>query len=243
VRGGESADTAEAVRRILERHPGVRAIYRYWGIEGATRRPKVELLWGSAPGTITYKEYGVKFELDPETLMFCLGNKFERIRTAAMARSWEVVVDMFAGVGQFSIPIAVHARPAVVYAVELNPDAHKYLVRNIKANGVTDVVKPLLGDCREVVAGLGQVADRVIMGYLHDTLGYLPHALESLSRAGGVIHLHSLSSRGKEETLASEASSIAEKLGYAAKPLGVRIVKSYSPSKVHAVIDLFAVKI
>lgn len=242
VRPEESSDVEETVRRILKSHPNVKAILRYWGVEGEYRRPRIEVLWGSTPDSIVYREYGVEFELDPASLMFCLGNKFERIRTAAMVRSWEVVVDMFAGVGQFSIPIAYHARPKRVHAIEINPAAYRFLVKNIERNRVSEIVEPHLGDCREVAKRIGQVADRVIMGYLHDTVSFLPYALSMLSSAGGIIHLHSLAVRGREGELAANTLSTAEGLGYKARLLGRRVIKSYSPSKLHVAVELFAIR-
>ncbi|MEM0481480.1 MAG: hypothetical protein QXM16_01130 [Nitrososphaerota archaeon] len=242
VRPEESSDVEETVQRIRKSHPNVKAILRYWGIEGEFRRPRIEVLWGSIPDSIVYREYGVEFELDPASLMFCLGNKFERLRTAAMIRSWEVIVDMFAGVGQFSIPIAYHAKPKRIHAIEINPDAYGFLVKNIERNRVSEIVEPHLGDCREVAGQIGRVADRVIMGYLHDTISFLPYALGMLSTAGGIIHLHSLALRGREDELAANALSTAERLGYRASLLGQRFIKSYSPSKLHIAVELFAIK-
>ncbi|MCS7145697.1 MAG: hypothetical protein RMJ28_06260 [Nitrososphaerota archaeon] len=242
VRPEESGDVEETVRRILKRHPRVKVILRYWGVEGEFRRPRIKVLWGEVPESIVYREYGVEFELDPASLMFCLGNKFERLRMAATVRGWEVVVDMFAGVGQFSIPIARHARPAKIHSIEINPDAYRFLVKNIERNKVSEIVEPHLGDCREVVEAVGPVADRVLMGYLDNTLSFLPHALRALSEAGGVVHIHSLSVRGREEELAEKVLAAAENLGYAAKLLGWRAVKSYSPSKIHLTLDLFALR-
>lgn len=242
VRPEESEDPEETISKILRTHPHVKAVLRYWGIEGEYRKPKIEVLWGVAPESIVYREYGVEFELDPVSLMFCLGNKFERLRTAAMVRSWEVVVDMFSGVGQFSIPIAYHARPTKIFSIEMNDEAYRFLLRNIERNGVAEIVEPRLGDCREVTKNIGPVADRVVMGYLHETLSFLPHALKTLSDAGGIIHMHSLAVRGRESELASEAAATAERMGFLAKILGWRVVKSFSPSKTHMVVDLFAVR-
>ena len=96
----------------------------------------------------------------------------------------ERVVDLFAGVGQFSIPIAVHAKPGVIHAIELNPIAHGYLCENIRLNRVGHLVSPIKGDC-EAVAPRG-IADRVLLGILHVTHRYLSLALEVLKPEGGL---------------------------------------------------------
>jgi tRNA wybutosine-synthesizing protein 2 len=241
VRADEVSDPEAYVKRILSTHPRIKAVIKYWGVEGVYRTPRVEVLWGHPPSSILYREYGVEYELDPLSLMFSLGNKFERLRVSRLVRRWETVVDMFAGVGQFSLPIAFHARPKKVYSIELNPRAFSFLERNIERNRLSDVIEPIQGDCRVVAEKIGPVADRIVMGYILDTLGFLPYALKMLGRAGGIIHLHSLVRRGSEQDFALEAERAVLSHGFAAKVVKMRRVKSYSPSKNHIVIDLFAV--
>ncbi|MDJ0274291.1 MAG: hypothetical protein QXO17_02950 [Nitrososphaerota archaeon] len=235
-------DEGEALRYVESRHPVVRWVLVYEGIEGPLRRPRVRLIKGEEPVVTVYREAGVEYEIDAANLMLSLGNKFERLRTAATVRTWEVVVDMFAGVGQFTMPIAVHARPVRVHSVEINPDAYSFLVRNVRRNRVEELVVPHLGDCRDVVRELGPVADRVIMGYFGGTIDFLPYALSALRPSGGVVHVHEVVNRDDVEAFAGEVVRRARDLGYAAAPVWVREVKSYSPEQVHVVVDLLAVR-
>jgi tRNA wybutosine-synthesizing protein 2 len=141
---------------------------------------------------------------------------------------------MFAGVGQFTIPIAKHANPSLVYSIELNPVAYSYLCENVRINRVGHRVRPILGDC-EKVAPRG-VADRVILGLLHLSPIYLPLAMEVLKAEGGIIHYHESVPCGVRferpvkriiEAAAWRKVEILEK----------RVVKSYSPGVDHVVID------
>lgn len=235
-------DAREALRYVESRHPGARWVLAYEGVEGPLRRPRVRLLKGEEPVVTVYREAGVEHELDAANLMLSLGNKFERLRTAATVRPWEVVVDMFAGVGQFTLPIAVHARPVVVHSIEINPDAYRFLVGNVRRNGVEDLVEPHLGDCREVVGELGPVADRVIMGYFGGTIEFLPHALSALRPAGGIVHVHEVVRVDELEAFVREVVRRAGDLGYRAIPVWVRTVKSYSAGRVHVAVDVLAVR-
>jgi len=61
----------------------------------------------------------------------------------------DVVCDMFAGVGPFALPAA--KRGCVVYANDLNPRSHHYLLRNIELNGLQDKVRASNLDGREFV--------------------------------------------------------------------------------------------
>ncbi|MCD6591686.1 MAG: class I SAM-dependent methyltransferase family protein [Thaumarchaeota archaeon] len=231
------------IGELARRFYKVRAVYLIHGVKGVERRPVLELLAGEPIKEIIHREYGCVFKLDLVELMFCLGNSFERLRLAGLVGGGEVVVDMFAGVGQFTIPMAVLADPAKIYAIEINPKAYGYLLENIRLNDVEEKVCPILGDCREVVPKrLKDIADRVVMGYFWGTIEALPAALEALRPEGGIIHFHELARRGGEQEFVENVLEQAERLGYAIALLGWRKVKSYSKTRNHIVIDFLAVR-
>lgn len=235
-------DLRSLAEEVAREHKEVRSVIAYVGVKGPHRLPECRHVFGDPPGRIVHSEYGAKFLVDPLRAMFCLGNSFERLRLAALTRTWETVVDMFAGVGQFSIPLAVHARPRKVYAIEVNESTYEYLRANVELNGVGGLVEPIRGDCREVIAALlRRSADRVVMGYLFGTLDYLESGLAALRRAGGMVHVHEVVRRGTMDTFSETVVREAERLGYRAEVVHQRVVKSYSPSREHVVVDLLAV--
>jgi len=120
--------------------------------------------------------------------MWSKGNTTERKRIAGLVEKGETVVDLFAGIGYFSIPIAVHSMVDKIYSIEINPTAYDYLCQNITLNDVSGKIKPLYGNCRELAPE--GVADRVLMGYIGNTHHYLDVALSALKDEGGVIHYH-----------------------------------------------------
>ncbi|RLG06522.1 MAG: class I SAM-dependent methyltransferase family protein, partial [Thaumarchaeota archaeon] len=190
----------EEIGRLLLEFYRVKAVYRVYGVIGIERRPIIKHLVGEEVREIIHREYGYCFKLDLTRLMLCLGNSFERLRMAALTRDGEVVLDMFAGVGQFTIPIATLSNPGKIYSIELNPEAYEYLLENIRLNRVEDRVQAILGDCVEIAPRkLREIADRVIMGYFHGTIRALPAALSALKPVGGIIHFHELARRGSEE--------------------------------------------
>ncbi|MFX1474949.1 MAG: class I SAM-dependent methyltransferase family protein, partial [Promethearchaeota archaeon] len=105
-------------------------------ISGPFRKPSLELIAGSSETETTLSENGCTFHIDPMKVMFSLGNKAERERMSLVGTG-ELVVDMFAGIGQFTIPMAVHASPRAIHAIEWNPEAFHYLERNISENQVS----------------------------------------------------------------------------------------------------------
>ena len=207
------------------------------GISGEYRKPNVRFLYGNPNCETIHIENGVRFKLDVSKIMFSSGNMDERIRMATISNSKEVVVDLFAGIGYFSIPMAVYSRPKKIYACEKNQLAYKYLCENIVLNHVTETVEPILGDNREVAPK--NVANRVIMGYVKDTHKYLQTALDALYNKTGIIHYHEAC---PDELLPDKPiekiNKIAEKNKIKAKILNFKKVKSYAPGVTHVVLDV-----
>jgi tRNA wybutosine-synthesizing protein 2 len=205
--------------------------------EGVTRKPAYRVVAGDLNTVTTHTEGGIKFRLDPLLVTFSRGNRQERMRLSAIVDNEEVVVDMFACVGQFSLPMAV-AKSSRVFAIEIDSIAYGFLVENVKLNRVEKKVVTLLGDCREVRPLA--VADRVVMGYLHDTFLYLPAALETLSDRGGIIHMHIASPKKSIAHLEELISAKAAERGFRVTTV-VRKIKTYSPGVDHLVFDIRAI--
>ena len=181
-----------------------------------------------------HRENSVSFHLDASRVMFSPGNLRERMRMSRLGGG-ERVVDMFAGIGYFSIPMAVHSRPERILAIELNPNAYHYLCQNIRRNRVHDIVEPVLGDCAKVTP-VG-VADRVVMGMVQVTDRYLEKGILAL-RPGGILHYHqTVPSWLYPEAAARDVERAAAALGRSAELLNCIRVKKFSPGVVHAVID------
>jgi tRNA wybutosine-synthesizing protein 2 len=207
------------------------------GIAGDLRQPLVKTLLGTDTVT-THLENGIRFKFDAAKVMFSSGNIEERMRMAELKCDGETVVDMFAGIGYFSIPLAVYQRPGRVIACELNPVAHSYLMENTRLNKVERIVQPFLGDCRTLPGE--SIADRVIMGYVRITHEFLETAVRLL-RSGGIVHYH--------ETCPNELlpDRPIQHLNDGARGCKVDIqrmkeIKSYAPGVSHVVVDVQIIK-
>ncbi len=208
------------------------------GVVGEFREPYVEVIFGSSDTETVHKENGVRFKFDPQRVMFSSGNMDERIRMANVSNKNEVVVDLFAGIGYFSIPMAVYSKPKKIYACEKNPVAYDYLCENIVLNDVVDIVEPVFGDNRE--AAPENIADRIIMGYIGGTEVFLPIAIKSLKERKGIIHFHEKYSDGLiPNKPLSSMEKIADEFDRKIKLVQYRKVKSYAPGVSHFVFDVF----
>jgi tRNA wybutosine-synthesizing protein 2 len=218
---------------LLDIYPRCRTVLRDYGIEGQLREPRREVIAGAGTETI-HRENGVLFKLDACKVMFSAGNLRERMRMSRFGQG-EFVVDMFAGIGYFSLQMAVHSRPRKIMAIELNPVAFNYLCRNISLNHVEEIVEPILGDCAKVTPQ--GVADSVVMGMVQFTNKYLQTGISAL-RPGGVLHYHqTIPSKSFPDAAVQDVKDASRSLGKKAEILRCIRVKKYSPGVVHAVID------
>jgi tRNA wybutosine-synthesizing protein 2 len=145
----------------------------------------------------------------------------------------ETVVDMFAGIGYFTLPIAKFTGAEKIFACEKNPDSYKYLLKNIKRNEVSEKVMPILGDNRSILGK--NFADRVIMGYVQTTSEFLPKALE-IVKHGGTIHYHDTFYVNEHKEKIEKIFGSAAKDGFEIEE--IREVKSFAPSVSHYVADV-----
>jgi len=203
-------------------------------IAGRFREPRLRIVAGDPNTETLHLENGCRFKLDAAKVMFSPGNVHERKRIVDMVAPRETITDLFAGIGQFSIPIAVHARPRRIHAIEINQIAHGYLSENVRINKVGNIINPILGDCTKV-APKG-IADRVIMGIIHVTHLYLPLAMEALKAEGGVIHYHETSPSNLKFKRAIDRI-VEAAAGRDVEIIGKRVVKRYSPGVDHVVVD------
>ncbi len=231
---------------MFKLYPNCKSVYLDEGISGKLRRPIRELVAVrdrvDDPAVTVHNENGCRFRLDVTKVMFSKGNLRERMRMGRMGEGegvgkvkGEVVVDMFAGIGYFTIPIAVHSHPDKIVAIEINPESYHYLVENIRLNGVEGIVEPVLGDCAEMTPVLS--ADRVIMGYVGNTCHYLKYGIKAL-RSRGILHYHDtvpvhlIPSRPT-----GQIRDEAFKQGRRAEILDWHRIKKYSPGVWHVVVD------
>jgi len=160
-------------------------------VEGVYRLRDFEVISGAKKTVTVYTEYGCVYHVDVAKAYFSPRLSTEHSRVASTVKTGEKVVDLFAGVGPFAIPIAKKHKNVLVYAVDVNPDAVSLLKRNVTVNRVEKQVVPILGDARQVVKEqLSGKADRVIMNLPETALDFVDVACEALKPKGGIIHYY-----------------------------------------------------
>ncbi len=214
-------------------------------VEGSYRLREYAHLAGEPRSETIYKEHGCLFKLDIRRVYVSPRLNYEHQRVANLVKEGEVVLNMFAGAGLYSIIIAKLAKPRLVYSIDINPDAYKYMVENIRLNKVEDKVVPILGDAARVVEEkLLDTCDRVIMAYPELALEYLDYAIKALRPCKpGYVHVFMHTMAGKEEdpiekTRVSLVEKLEETPGIEYKIVFSRIVRTVGPRRYQVVHDV-----
>ena len=215
----------------LSKKHNVKTIMKINHIQGTKREPVYKILYGEETETIN-KENECLFKLDLAKVMWSKGNNNERLRIAKLVGDGETVIDMFAGIGYFSIPIGVHANAKEVISIEINPNSYAFLCENIKLNKLTNIT-PVLGDCMNETPKYK--ADRIVMGYVKTTHHYLNVAINSLNK-GGVLHYHETVPEKLIDTRPIERIK-AQSGDRDVELLKINKIKKYSPGVWHVVVD------
>ncbi|HEX6377726.1 MAG TPA: class I SAM-dependent methyltransferase family protein [Nitrososphaeraceae archaeon] len=158
-------------------------------IEGEYRLRKLELISGENSPITVYKEHGCTFKVDVINTYFSPRLSTERLRIAQLTEPNEVVVNMFGGVGTFSIIISRYNKSAKVYSIDSNPIAIDICKQNIEINKLRGNVFPVLGDAeQEIHKGLKGIAKRVLMPLPEKAKNFVDAAVSSLENGSGMIH-------------------------------------------------------
>ena len=234
----EIMDCAEEIGKgIIAAHRNVRLVAADMGVEGVNRVRRLIPVYGTGGFETVHREYGVRIRLDISKVYFSPRLATERWRVAEQVRDGETVLDMFAGVGPFSLLIASRKR-VTVHAVDVNPVAIEYLRKNIEGNRLVGRIVPHLGDAREVVPDLGK-CDRVIMNLPHSAYTF-GDVVARVCREGTVIHLHCIGDgRERAEMLKTFTGDLREG-GVKPKVKFARKVRDYSPGREHFVYDIIS---
>jgi tRNA (guanine37-N1)-methyltransferase len=234
---GEREEIGEV---LLGMNPGVRLVLQVVGrTSPKLRTRKLARIAGSGPPVTEHREHGTAYFVDLSRVFFSPRLSHERWRVARQVEDGERIVNMFAGVGCYSLLIAKH-REASVLSIDSNPDAIACMREGIRRNKLLGEVVPLLGDARDVCADLHSI-DRVILPLPEVADEFLGTAISTMDGGGEINHYReaegprSVCLRDSAERL----SHILESLdpgGF--EILRSRVVRSVGPKRWHVAHDL-----
>lgn len=232
---GDLERTADALLKV---HPHLRTVLSALSpVEGEFRTRRFTFVKGENTTQTVHKEYGCKFVIDMEKAYFTPRLATERSRILEQVKDGEVVVDMFAGVGPFSILIAKNRLSCRVVAIDKNPDAIKFLKQNIELNAVSNV-EAVEGDAKEEAQKYIGIADHIIMNLPHTAQEFLDASMV-IAKHGTVIHYYDITPESDlYSSSLSHIEAAASRAGFALELLATRIVRSYSPHQFNVCIEV-----
>lgn len=172
-------------------------------VRGDFRVRDLEFLAGENRTVTEYKEHGCRFKVDVARAYFSPRLSTERQRIAGLVGENETIVNMFAGVGTYSIVVAKANKTCRVYSIDSNPVAHELCVQNAKLNKVADRVIPVCADAADAIKNeLAGVADRVLMPLPERAKEFIAPAVAALKEKGIIHYFAHVRADGKREAKA-----------------------------------------
>jgi tRNA (guanine37-N1)-methyltransferase len=174
---------------IMETMRNVKAVFdQEGGLEGDYRLRRLRHIAGERRTLTLHRENGLRFMVDVEKCYFSPRLSTERARIADLVVEGEVL-NMFAGVGPYSITIAKR-RKAEVHSNELNETAYRLHLENNKLNKVEPRTHMLNEDAMGLAESLRTRFDRILMPHPSQSDRFLGTAKRLLKEEGGWVHYY-----------------------------------------------------
>jgi tRNA (guanine37-N1)-methyltransferase len=226
---------------ILKTHKNVKTVLAKAGaVSGTYRTRDLAFLAGEQKTRTVHREFGCQYQVDVAKAYFSPRLSHEHQRVAMLVKAGETVVDLFAGVGPFSVLIAKMNANVKVYAVDLNPEAVELLKVNVRLNRVENRVFPILADARQIAqTKLKGTADRAIMNLPETAIEFVDAACHAIKPKGGIVHFYAfVRSPDSVENLKQRFSEAVEKNGRKVEAfLLARAVRETAPFESQIVLD------
>ena len=227
---------------ILDFFKYIKGIYLKTGaVSGDFRTPQIEFILGENKPETIHRERSIAYKLDITKIMFSKGNINERARIVPQIQWNEIIFDLFAGIGYFSLQIGRSGKPKKVYAFEWSPITYHYLVENIKLNRINEereIIVPILGDSKVEALKIPEKAYRVIMGMLPAPKEHIETVFQIIKDTAMVHYEGLLNESETEESLLADFKVKANFYNRKIELVETTYVKSYGPKIYHVTLDL-----
>jgi len=212
-------------------------------VESQFRTRKLEWLAGEKRTDTLHREYGCEYKVDLSRMYFSPRLGSERRRIADQVSPGECVVNLYAGVGSFSIMIAKHAKPSRIYSLDLNPAAAHYHALNDALNRVTDTIDVICGEANAIVrSSLKGRADRILLPLPELALHSLETARCALTNGQGFVHCYVFVDAARRREAGGKAlhdlNSVLYHLGADGAKACARVVRSVGPRRYQVCLDI-----
>jgi tRNA (guanine37-N1)-methyltransferase len=230
-------------KRILQNVKPAKSVFtQTTAVQGDYRIRGLEFIAGEYNTTTEYREHGCTFRVDIQNTYFSPRLSTERLRIAKLISENEVIANMFAGVGTFSIIIAKMNKTCTVYSIDSNHFAHEMSIINTKLNGVEDKVFPICGNAKDIIHNKirGQ-CNRVLMPLPERSNEFVDSAVLALKSGRGIIHFFAhIKANAKNIARENAEFNIGAVFNkYKHETLDTRVVREVGPRLYQIVSDVY----
>ena len=228
----------KSVKTVYEKKSEVKGIYRL---------KELNIIYGDDNPETIHKENDCLFKLDVKKTYFTPLLVIERKRVSSNNfKKQETIVDMFTGVGTFSIQIA-KTNDVKINAFDVNPSAYKYLNENIEMNKIKGEVfahnmnvKELLNPDNKLGNYLKHKIDRIIMNLPEQSINFLDVACFLMKKPSGILHFYQFCEKPNpiKKGIENLNTNLKDSGWYIEEILNSKIVKPFSPKSDLIVLDL-----
>ncbi len=227
---------------IINSLKNIRSIYlQESGVKGEFRVKSMSYLSGIEDPVTIYKESGCQFLIDVSKVYFSPRLSNERLRIAQLVQPDEKILNMFAGIGPFSIVISKFQPSCKITDIEINPIASEYALDNYLLNKINNITS-ICGDAHEIIQNqLSPDFSRVIMPLPEKSTEFIDDALTMIHKRGW-IHLYAHLNSSDDNILMNCNNIISKELDERSRIASSRIVKHIGPGWYQIVFDIEVIK-
>ncbi|KAK2588695.1 hypothetical protein KPH14_001588 [Odynerus spinipes] len=239
---------------FLDKIPNARTVVNKINtIDTTFRQFTMEILAGDKDTVTTVKENGITYQFDFSQVYWNPRLSTEHMNLLTYMKAGDVLYDVFAGVGPFSIPAA--RKKIKVLANDLNPDSYKWLQKNAVINKVKQNLQCFNMDGRDFLKSIirndilnrrndnATGTEHIAMNLPASAIEFLDvlpswfteQEIEKVCSKPPIMHLYCFVKCAKnEDACAMAKSSVEQKLGctlYSDFLINVHNVRDVSPNK------------
>lgn len=206
--------------QLMKLNKSITTVVKKKGIHGGEyRTQETEHLAGRKTKVSLHKENDVILKVDVDKTYFSVRLSTERKRIAELVKPGEDILVMFSGCAPYPCVLAKNTDAKQIVGIEINPEAHKLGLENVKLNKLNNVTL-INGDVTIEVPRLGKRFDRILMPLPKTAGDFLPTALLA-AKKGTVIHFYDFLSEDEFGIAHKKVKTACKNAGF-----GCRILKT-----------------
>ena len=206
----------------------------YYG--GEFRSRPVKVIGGEVRKETEAREFGIRLQLNVETVYFSVRTGNERRRIASLVKPEEKVMVLFSGIGPYPLMISKFSEAKEIIGVEKNPTAHDYGMLNLGLNKKLNNITLVQGDVRNVLPRYAAEFNRIVMPLPKSAGSFIELALGVL-QPGGFLHYYEMNHKDSLSDPVSKLRAACKKAGRSLLKAEVAVCGHCGPRTFRICID------